>query len=260
MRLRDWQLSVEAYLLAGQAQPAPALLGSVQGSATLSAETGLAIYHNAYRARLLETLRGDFPAVLAWLGDEAFAQLAAAYLQACPSEHFSLRWLGARFPAFIEASEHPAALAELAHLEWAFTLAFDAPAGDPLTLEQMASLPAAEWPNLRITWLPSVQRLPQTYNSLALWRATKQEAPLPASEGLPAPLLCLVWRQGLQGQFRTLAADEAQALLGMTEGGWSFAELCLSLERVHEQPAAQAAGWLKQWLSEGLLQRADLYG
>ena len=260
MRLRDWQLSVEAYLLAGQAQPAPALLGSVQGSATLSAETGLAIYHNAYRARLLETLRGDFPALLAWLGDEAFAQLAAAYLQANPSEHFSLRWLGARFPAFIEASEHPPAVAELARLEWAFTLAFDAPVGHPLTLEQMASLPPAEWPNLRLTWVPSVQRLPQTYNSLALWRATKQQEPLPASESLPLPLLCLVWRQGLQGQFRTLAADEAQALVGMAEGGWSFAELCLRLEPLHEQPAAQAAGWLKQWLSEGLLQRADLYG
>ncbi len=260
MRLRDWQLSVEAYLLAGQAQPAPALLGSMQGSATLSAETGLAIYHNAYRARLLETLRGDFPAVLAWLGEEVFAQLAAAYLQAHPSEHFSLRWLGARFPAFIEASEHAAACSELARLEWAFTLAFDAPAGNPLTLEQMAALPPAEWPNLRVTWVPSVQRLPHTYNSLALWRAAKGDEPLPASERLPASLLCLVWRQGLQGQFRTLAADEAQALLGMTERGWSFAELCLSLEPLHEQPAAQAAGWLKQWLSEGLLQRTDLYG
>lgn len=256
MRLNDWQLALEAYLLNPHDQPASGLLGSLQSSATLSAEQGLAIYHNAYRARLQETLRGDFPALLAWLGDEAFERLAADYLQANPSEHFSLRWLGARLPAFIEATGQPAAWAELAQLEWAFTLAFDAPPGTPLTLEQMASLPPPEWPALRVTCVPSVQRLILASNTLALWRAAKNAEPLPASEVLAVPHLCLVWRNGLQSQFRTLAADEAQALIGMTEHGWTFAELCLSLEPLHEQPAAQAAGWLKQWLSEGLLQRA----
>lgn len=257
MRLNDWQLALEAYLLNPQAQPSSGLLGSLQGSAALSAEQGLAIYHHAYRARLQEALRGDFPALLAWLGDDAFAGVADAYLQAHPSTHFSLRWLGARLPAFIETTRRPAAWAELAQLEWAFTLAFDAPPGTPLTLEQMASLPPVEWPELRVTSVPSVQRVTLAHNSLALWRAAKADAPFPASEVLAVPQLCLVWRHGLQGQFRTLAADEAQALVGMTEHGWTFADLCVSLEPLHEQPAAQAAGWLKQWLSEGLLQRAS---
>jgi hypothetical protein len=255
MRLNDWQLALEAYLLNPENLPPPALLGSLQGGATLTAEQGLAIYHNAYRARLQETLRGDFPALLALLGDEVFERLAADYLLANPSAHFSLRWLGARFPAFIEATEQLAAWAELAQLEWAFTLAFDAPPGAPLTLEQMASLPPAEWPELRVTCVPSVQRVTLASNSLALWRAVKDEEALPVSEVLDVPQLCLVWRHGLQGQFRTLAADEAQALVGMTEHGWTFAELCVSLAHLDEQAAAQAAGWLKQWLSEGLLQR-----
>ncbi|PTQ73221.1 DUF2063 domain-containing protein [Pseudomonas sp. GV071] len=253
MRLKDWQLSLEAYLLDAQGQPAPALLSSLQGSATLSAETGLAIYHNAYRARLQEALRGDFPALLALLGDEVFAQLAGDYLQANPSEHFSLRWLGARFAGFLAEP----AWAELARLEWAFTLAFDAPPGSPLTLTQMASLAPAEWPELRVRCLPSVQWLELHYNSLAIWRAVKNDQPLLASAPLAEAQTCLVWRADLQGQFRTLGPDEAVALHGMVEQGWSFAELCLSLAERAENPAALAAGWLKQWLSEGLLQRAE---
>lgn len=256
MRLREWQLSLEAYLLDARQTPARELLGTLQGSATLSAESGLAIYHNAYRARLQETLRGDFPALLALLGDEVFAELAAAYLQANPSQHFSLRWLGAQFPAFIQEP----AWAELARLEWAFTLAFDAAPGMPLTLVHMASLLPAEWPELRVHCLPTVQRVPLAFNSLAIWRACKNGEPVPLSTALDAPQLCLVWRQELQGQFRTLSPAEAEAFCAMTEQGCTFAELCLSLIELHDGAAPQAALWLKQWLSEGLLQRADLYG
>lgn len=251
MRLKEWQLSLEAYLLDASGQPAPGLLDTLHSSASLSAETGLAIYHNAYRARLLETLRGDFPALLAWLGDAAFDPLAGAYLHANPSQHFSLRWLGAGFAAFIE----PPAWAELARLEWAFTLAFDAAPGTPLTLAHMASLPPEQWPGLRVRRLPSVQRVPLSFNSLALWRATRNAEPLPTSVRLPAPQLCLVWRHDLHGQFRTLGPAEAQAFEGMTEHGWTFAELCLSLSPLQDGAAAQAAGYLKQWLSEGLLER-----
>lgn len=84
MRLSDWQAQVQAYLLNPDAQPNPALQASLLGSAALSAEQGLAIYHNAYRARLLEALRGDYPAVHGWLGDEEFDALALAYLDAHP--------------------------------------------------------------------------------------------------------------------------------------------------------------------------------
>ena len=256
MRLNDWQLSLEAYLLDSQGQPTPALLASLQGSESLSAQAGLAIYHNAYRMRLQEALRGDFPALLQCLGEQAFDSLSSAYLQVNPSQHFSLRWLGAGFADFIDEP----AWAELARLEWAFTLAFDAPAGAPLTLEQMARLPPGEWPNLQVRCIPSVQCLRLAFNSLALWRAHKNAEAMPGSERLATEQVCLVWRQGLQGQFRTLLAAEAEAYAGMTEQGWTFAELCLSQAHLGEAAAAQAAGWLKQWLSEGLLQRVNLYG
>ncbi len=258
MRLSDWQQAIEAYLLGADAAPNAALQASLIGSPSLSVTQGLAIYHHAYRARLLGVMREDFPAVRYWLGDEDFAALVQAYLAANPSQHFSLRWLGERFAGFIAqhyAAEAAAPLVELANLEWAFTLAFDAPSGEPLNLAQMAELAPTEWPALRVQWLPCVQSLPLHYNSVALWQAAKSEAEFPLSERLVQPSLCLVWRQQQVCHYRSLGSDEASALQGMCDAGWSFAELCEQLAGQGEQAPLLAAGWLKQWLSDGLLQR-----
>lgn len=260
MRLSDWQAQVQAYLQGPDAQPNPALQVSLLGSTALSAEQGLAIYHNAYRARLLEALRGDYPAVHGWLGDEEFDALALAYLRAHPSQHFSLRWLGAKLADFIDGYLIPAQaapLSELARLEWAFTLAFDAPEGQPLSLAQMAQLPAVAWPTLQVRLLPSVQWLVCRHNSLALWRACKEQGDFPGSQPLAEVEVCLVWRDQLITRYRSLTADEAVALEGMTVQGWNFAELCGELVHLGEQAPMQAVSWLRQWLADGLLQRAD---
>jgi len=261
MRLNDWQRELEAYLLGEQPTPGAELQGSLLGSPALSAEQGLAIYHNAYRARLLDALREDYPTLHQWLGDDEFERLAQAYLRAHPSQHYSLRWLGARLPAFIEGhlvAEQSAPLAELARLEWAFTLAFDAADGEPLTLEAMASLPPAEWPSLQVRLLPSAQWLPCHYNSLALWRAVKAEAEdFPASQPLAQEEVCLIWRQALVSRYRSLGAAEAAALHGMSQQGWNFAELCSELAASSDAAPLQAATWLRQWIDEGTLERSS---
>lgn len=259
MRLSEWQQQIEHYLLGDSAEAAPHLLHAVLGGPTLDAAQGLRIYHHAYRARLLEALRGDYPAVLHWLGDEEFANLAGAYLRAQPSRHFSLRWLGAELAGFIEGwlvARQAAPLAELARLEWAFTLAFDAAPGAPMSLADMAQLAVEDWVQLRLDFVPSVQCQPLNHNCLAQWQAVKAGTDFPASTELPHRELCLIWRQGLLSHYRSLAADEAHALLGMAEQGWSFAELCAELSGLGEGAPLQAATWLKQWISEGLLQRS----
>lgn len=258
MRLTDWQREVQAYLLNPHVEPSGVLQASLLGSPALSAEQGLAIYHNAYRARLLEALRGDYPAVHGWLGDEEFDALALAFVHAHPSQHFSLRWLGAPLADFIDAyliAAQAEPLSELARLEWAFTLAFDAPPGQPLSLAQMAELAAEDWPTLQVSLLPSVQWLLCRHNSLAIWRACKAQADFPGSQRTAEPEVCLIWREQLTTRYRSLAPAEATALQGMTAQGWSFAELCAQLSEHGDQAPLQAVTWLRQWLSDGLLQR-----
>ena len=258
MRLSDWQAEVQSYLLNGDVTPHPALQASLLGSAALTAEQGLAIYHNAYRARLLETLRGDYPVVHGWLGDDEFDALALAYLNAHPSQHYSLRWLGAQLADFIDGYLVPAQatpLSELARLEWAFTLAFDAAEAPVLSMAQMAELAAEDWPSLQVRLLPSVQWLTCGHNSVAIWRACKEQTEFPGSQPLAEVETCLVWRDQLITRYRSLAVDEAAALQGMAVQGWNFAELCGELSGLGEQAPVQAVTWLRQWLSDGLLQR-----
>lgn len=256
MRLNEWQREVEAYLLGADATPNPTLRASLLGSAALGAEQGLAIYHSAYRARLLEALRGDYTAVHGWLGDEEFDALASAYIDAHPSRHYSLRWLGAELANFIDGylvPEQALPLSELARLEWAFTLAFDTPDAAPMTLAQMAELPAEAWPSLQVDCVPSVQWQPCRYNSLAIWKAIKEQSEFPGSQALEQEELCLIWRDGLVSRYRSLNSGEAAALRGMALQGWNFAELCAQLSEYGDHAPLQAATWLRQWLSDGLL-------
>ena len=257
MRLIDWQLAFERHLLADT--DASGFASTLIGGPTLDVDTGLAIYHHAYRARLLEVMQGDFPAVWHWLGDEEFAGLVAAYVQRYPSAHFSLRWLGQRFAGFIGehlVAEQSAPLAELACLEWAFTLAFDASPGQPLSLHDMAQLAPEDWPVLQVEWVPAVQQVLCRFNSLEIWRGVKAQATFPGSQPLSLAQVCLIWREQQVCRYRSLEPAEAYALAGMDDGGWSFSELCAELAVTYQEGAPlQAVTWLKQWVQDGLLQR-----
>lgn len=259
MRLNEWQRAFEDYLLGEQPEAPAGLAASLIGGPSLDVRSGLAIYHHGYQARLQEVLRSDYPALWHWLGDEEFAALAAAYIRQCPSSHFSLRWLGQGVAAFIQGHlvpEQSAPLAELARLEWAFTLAFDAVQAQALGLQEMTDLAPHEWPGLQLALVPGVQWLECAFNSVAQWRAVKEHASFPPSAALEQPLVCLVWRAERICHYRSLSVDEAMALGGMVHSGWSFAELCAELAVIYAEGAAlQAITWLKQWVQDGVLQR-----
>ena len=259
MRLTDWQLAFEQHLLTEPSVTNSGFAATLLGGPTLDVKTGLAIYHNAYLSRLQDVLRHDFSAIRYWLGDDEFAALSQAYIRRYPSAHYSLRWLGERFAVFILehlVAEQSAPLAELAQLEWAFTLAFDAPAGEPLTLDHMARLPPEDWPQLRVSLVPSVQHVLCRFNTLAIWRANKVESGFPGSQALDTAQVCLVWRHQNLCQYRSLEPAEARALAGMVTSGWNFSELCIELAVTSGEGAPlQAATWLKQWVQDGLLER-----
>src|SRR5450631_2447280 len=59
----------------------------VAGDDRLDPVQRLDIYANMYFWRLLEILRGDYSALVASVGDDAFHNLVTDYLLACPSAH-----------------------------------------------------------------------------------------------------------------------------------------------------------------------------
>lgn len=231
-----------------------ALDAVVDGDDRLSAAGRVGIYADMYFLRLLDVLRGAFPKLAVALGDDAFAALAAEYLEAHPSRHPSLRHLGDRLPAFMreQGGALPPWAADLAALEWQRYDVFDEADAPLLTMERLRALPPTAFATLPIRLVPACRVLPAGFAVEEVWRALKaDEAPpdMPAQDRT-----LLVWRQDTSVYHRAVEALEAE-LLPLARAGTTLGLLC---ERVAAQlegdTAAQAVFRIvARWTSDGLL-------
>lgn len=160
----------------------------------------LAVYQNAYVARLLECLQAEFPAVRHAVGDEAFRDLALAHFQRHPPRSYTLGQLGAAFAETLAALRPPRDghapdfadfLFQLASYERAVSEVFDAagpethpPALDK-SLPERGSLPTAtpdQWNGCRLEFFACVRPFSADFpvheytTSARRWASFRQEA------------------------------------------------------------------------------------
>ena len=248
MQLQALQSQFQKALLIDQ--PADAALLSARGMAQFG------VYRTAYRARLRAALRDNYDTLPLVMGDDAFDALANAYIESYPSQHYSLRWFGHRLCDFMAANEplvdHPA-MVDLARMEWALRQAFDAAPAPLLSSEALAAVPASDWADLQLSLQPSVQCLALQWAVGPIWHALKSgQDELAPPEALDHHLL--VWRQGMNTQWKSLTPTEADFVQGLLARR-SFGQLCAALaERVgEEQAAATAVALLGDLLQAGAL-------
>lgn len=251
--LEKIQNDFHRYVLGGESP----IQSQVVGTERVNATTRLAIYGNAYHARLIEALDANYPALHGWLGDEQFRQLALAYIDARPSQHYSIRWFGHRLPAFMADSppwRDDAFSNEFVRFEWAMSEAFDAADAPLVTATDMTQLAPTDWPGLRLTFHASLRRLDLRWNVAPIWHALTRDKKPDAAHDSGDPIGWLVWRQQLTLFYRSLETDEAWAL-DAARGGASFADICEGLCEWNEPEgvAVRAAGFLRQWISDGLI-------
>ena len=205
----------------------------------------LDVYADAYQARLVEVLAGDYGAVRARLGERSFARLARAYVQAHPSRHPNLNRFGARFPAFLRRQRTvPRRVVDLARLEQALTLAFDACEFVPLGPDALAALSPAQWAKAVLTVNPSVQllRVPAVVaDAFTSWRRG-ESAPTPRRGAVD---VCVV-RVGDQVIRRELPRVALAVLARLRRG----VPLGRALRGV--PPATPVDAWFAQWRADGL--------
>ena len=179
----------------------------------LDAAGMLDVYNGGYLARLIEVLRGDYGAVQHVLGEGAFHQLVARYLVEHPSRHPNLNVLGRHLPKFVQGQRplrQRAFLAELATLELATSIAFDAPEFTALAADAMAGVPQDRWDVVRFTPNPSVQLLAFKFPVDAFYQAWKVGKPSAVPKAAPSWLLVYrkddrAWRQRLtRSSYRVL--------------------------------------------------------
>ncbi len=240
------------------------LLDKRQDASDLTLETPafsrkerLHIYHQAYRLRLLDALRNDYPALEAFIGEDNFVVLTNDFIAANPSQHPSLRWLGEKLPQFIR--EHSTwnsqvAAIELAEFEWAQVMAFDAADIQCATLSDARALAPEQWMNMGIQFHPSVQSLNFYTNAPQVWNKLIKDNEVITAELYPHANTWLVWRDELQVVYRPLEKPEAWALNAFAHQQ-KFADICAGLCEWYPetQVPMQAAQYLQHWLNAGLV-------
>ena len=212
---------------------------------------GLAIYRNAYRARLLGVLEVSFERTKRWVGDEMFSAAAAHYVLAYPSRGWTLDAYGAQFPAELEILfAQDREVAELAWLEWQMQQAFAAPDRPELSAAGLASagLADADWEQLCFTMAAGFSARPVSHDCTGLWQALRDPEPCDYVLQPAEPGVLVVWRHGLSPHYRVLGPDEFAALDHLAKGGGFGGALAVS---GGDDPARFGA-WFAQWLSEGL--------
>ncbi|MFK5915124.1 MAG: DNA-binding domain-containing protein [Woeseiaceae bacterium] len=218
--------------------------------------TQVSVYQYAYRARLIEVLSNDYPAVLNAIGEESFETLAKNYIKQFPSHYFSLRDFGDDFAQHIKNSNDDTSpwLHELAMFEFHLSRAFDAANDKIFTEQDMAIVPAEAWPTMRFVLHSSVYCLKFKWNTVELWQALTQEVPDNITAQKSDTSTWLIWRENLTTQFRSMEENEHIAFDVLKQGG-SFTELCEALASTidEDEVPIHAASLLKGWISQSLI-------
>lgn len=245
----------------------------VTRSKALTAEERLAIYGNAYYARLLECLREEFPATAHALGEETFDAFAHAYLQHYPSHSYTLCVLGANFPRFLTETRPPREegepevswpefLADMAAFEWAFSEVFDGPGaeGEPAFDEaRIRAVPPGRWPEAKLVPVPCLRLLTLRFpvqDYYADVRAEKKPSLPP-----PAETRLAMTRRNYVVYYYTLSPTEYR-LLGALAGGKPVGEAIEEVVRSEaadpDHLAANLHDWFRSWAARGFFRAVEL--
>ncbi len=235
----------------------------------LGALERLGVYHYGYRARLVECLADDYPAVQFALGDDAFEALCHAYVERYPSRSPSLNAYGQHMATLLatrapagDADAAPLAfLAELATLEWALVEVLHAAAAPVLSLETLQATPPDAWPAARLPRAETVRLLRFDYPVNAYFQAwrTDQAPAIPE----PASSATVVYRHDLM-LWRLDLTPAMTALLAGLFGGETLGDALTHIEReVHDADELAEAErsvmiWFREWVAGGVFAGIEL--
>lgn len=240
------QSQFQNYLLHAE----PAFTHWVALDKQFSAEKRLNVYYQAYRLRLLEILKLDYPKAYQLLGPERFEQAFMDYLQQYPSQHFSVRYFGQHFSEFLSNPPFDTTpyLAEMAKFEWAIIFTTDA-LDAPVMHKKDLHITPQDWAYLRLTFHPSLTSHYFAWNTPQLWQALECEQTCqPASQ---TPVRWLFWRKEMKSYFQSCTHHEDILFQALAKGE-NFSTACEQLldHLPAEQIAQFSAQTLLKWLNE----------
>jgi len=234
------------------------ILKSIPGNGRTTSDVLLGVYQYAYRGRLADILGIDHPLLKKYMGDDAFDEMAHAYITTHPSHTPNVRWFARDLPAFLQSTSPynlRAELAELAALEQALANAFDSSDDAVLTLVDLQAVPPADWALLTFQPHASAARITSHCDIYHCWQALQDDEDPPQSDNHSAALQQLiVWRKDEVARTRVMTEEEAMAW-DEVAAGTTFGSLCEMLA-VYDTPDTaplRAAQFLQTWIASELL-------
>ncbi len=241
---------------------APELERVLTRSRALPAADRLAVYANAYHARLLECLREEYPALVHTLGPEVFDEFAVGYLERYPPGSYTLHDLGANFARYLAETCPPdedprwaAFLVDLATLERLYSDVFDGPGSEGqhlLSPERLATLAPEEWAVARLEPAPDlclVELRSPVHEYVCAVRRKQDPAPPDLAETLLA-----VHRRNYVVRRHPLTRPQYTLLQAIIAGSTVSEAIERAGEVVGpdaEEFAASLRAWFRDWTAEG---------
>jgi hypothetical protein len=226
----------------------------IVGDARADADERVAVYAFMYRARLAEALESQFPRLAKLLGAEDFSELCDAYVDAYPSTHWSLRFLGARFADWLGHRFPDGILLGLAALEWARDDVFDTADEPTLSGDDLRCWPAERFAELPIRLIQAHRTIEVAAGTADLWERSESEAIDCSAMTVTGHESLLVWRQGVAVYHRTVETAEREAL-ALAATGTTVGRLCelAAVAGDSDQAARRAFAWIWSWANDQLL-------
>jgi hypothetical protein len=232
--------------------PAPAA-PHLRAKPHLSAAAQIAIYSDAYRIRLRQAVRGDYPCLAAHLGG-AIDDLIAAYVEATPSLSYNLDFYPFGFWRFVQNNSVPCEIGELAELEGAIAEVFMGPGSEVLTPQNLPPLDEEILGRTKFYLRAPYRLLRFTHDVESAMAAFKRgEAPSPV---VKKPAYLFVHRHNNEVQRRISEENEYHLLknIGLTENfNAAIGQMLAETGADEVAVAAQIARWLPRWIQEGFL-------
>ena len=237
----------------------------VTKSSRLGASERLAVYANAYHARLIECLGEVFPLVRRVVGGSGFADFVLDYLQDFPPQRYTLNVLGVHFPDYL-AKVRPDRntdgvpdwadfVIELARFEWEIFEVFDGPGIEkhpPFDFRSLREVPPDDWTTIHLLPSPCLRLLKYQFpinEFFSQARATDSDEEVVVPEA--ATSFVALTRHDFVVRRHSLSPFEFTALAALAVGNTLGDVLELNTVADHGQDGDSLAdtieGWFIRW-------------
>jgi hypothetical protein len=227
-------------------------------SKTLSPMERVDIYRSMYLSRMVEALEIDYPGLAQYLGVEGFYNLVARFVDAYPSRSYTLNRLGDRLPDFIATLsdvKRKDFLHDLARLESASNVAFDAEETPPLTAGAIAAVPQEAWENARMKPIAALHLLEFQYPVSEYLGSVLDEAPPPNTKRKRTWVAAYRKDYGLRRLDLTLPEYELLCdLVNQKTVGEAIITACTKKGKARAKEE-DLFKWFQTWMAQGLFHK-----